>query len=145
MIPEIIWFFVLLIYFFIEAIEINDLIIIQINLTLYLWKVGNQQVYYIQETRGAIFNQETIKKNAAVLVYGLIVLVDHVVLVNGEIFILDVRKLSDRNHHDVPQAVAVFHQKSVVRQYVRCREVRMYTYGMASNGTHVLLPDKRNT
>ena len=63
------------------------------NVTLYLCKVGNQQVYYIQETCGAIFNKETINKNAAVLVYGLFVLVDHVVWVNGEIIILDVREL----------------------------------------------------
>ena len=111
------------------------------NLTHYVWKVGNQ-VYYIQEICGAIVNQETIKKNAAVLVYRLFVLVDHVVLVNGEIIILDVRELSDRNHHEVPQAVAM---KSAIRWYVRCREVRMYTYGKASNGTHVLLSDKRNT
>ena len=77
------------------------------NLTLYVWKVGNQQVYYIQEICGAIVNQETIKKNAAVLVYGLFVLVDCVILVNGEIIILDVRELCDRNLHNVPQAVAV--------------------------------------
>ena len=84
------------------------------NLTLYVWKVGNQQVYYIQEICGAIVNQETIKKNAAVLVYGLFVLVDCVILVNGEIIILDVRELCDRNLHDVPQAVAVFQQKTAV-------------------------------
>ena len=70
------------------------------NLTLYVWKVGNQPVYYIQEISGAIVNQETIKKNAAVLVYGLFVLVDCVILVNGEIIILDVHELSDRNLHE---------------------------------------------
>ena len=85
------------------------------NLTLYVWKVGNQQVYYIQEICGAIVNQETIRKNAAVLVYGLFVLVNHVILVNGEIIILDVRELCDRILHDVPEAVAVFQQKAVVR------------------------------
>ena len=57
-----------------------------------------------------MFDQETIKKNAAVLVYGLFV--DFVILVNGEIIILDVRELSDRNLHDVPPAVAVFHQNN---------------------------------
>ena len=66
-------------------------------------------------------------------------------LVNGKIIILGVHELSDRNLHDVAQAVAMFQQKSAVRWYVRCREVRMYTYGKASNGTRVLLPDKRNT
>ena len=40
-------------------------------------------------------------------------------------------------------APSVFQQLAVVRQYVRCREVRMYTYGKESDGTHVLLPDKR--
>ena len=50
-------------------------------------------MYYIHETCGAIFNQETIIKNAAMLVYGLFVLVDFVILVNGEIIILDVREL----------------------------------------------------
>ena len=78
------------------------------NLTLYVWKVGNQPVYYIQEIRGAIVNQETITNNAAVLVYGLFVLVGCMILVNGEIIILDVHELSDRNLPDVPQAVAVF-------------------------------------
>ena len=72
-------------------------------------------MYFRQDICGTIVNQETIKKNAVVLVYGLFVLVDHVVLVNGEIIILDVRELSDRNHHDVPQAVAVFHQKAAVK------------------------------
>ena len=70
------------------------------NLTLYVWKVGNQQVCYIQDICRAIVNQETIKKNAAVLVYGLLVLVDSVILVNGEIIILDVHELSDRNLHE---------------------------------------------
>ena len=70
------------------------------NLTLYVWKVGNQQVCYILDICGAIVNQETIKKNAAVLVYGLFVLVDCVILVNGEIIILDVHELSDRNLHE---------------------------------------------
>ena len=50
-------------------------------------------MYYIKEICGAIVNQETIKKNAAMLVYGLFVLVDLVILVNGEIIILDVREL----------------------------------------------------
>ena len=68
---------------------------------------------------------------------------DWLILVNGEIIILDVRELCDWNIHDVPQAVAVFQQKAAVRQYVRCREVRMYTYGKESDGMHVLLPDKR--
>ena len=57
-------------------------------------------MYYIQDICGAIVNQETIKKNAAVLVYGLFVLVDCVILVNGEIIILDVHELSDRNLHE---------------------------------------------
>ena len=70
------------------------------NLTLYVWNVGNQQVCYIQDICGAIGNQETIKKNAAVLVYGLFVLVDCVILVNGEIIILDVHELSDRSLHE---------------------------------------------
>ena len=113
------------------------------NLSLYFSKVGNQQVYYIQEICGAIVNQETIRKNAAVLVYGLFVLVNHEISVNGEIIILDVCELCDRILHDVPEAVAVFQQKAVVRWYVRCREVIMYTYCKASDGTHVLLPDKR--
>ena len=115
------------------------------NLTLYVWKAGNQQVYYIQETCGAIVNQETIKKNDAVPVYRLFVLVDCVTLVKGETIILDVHELCGRILHDVPKAVAVTQQKSAVRWYARCREVRMYTYGKASDGTHVLLPDKRNT
>ena len=71
-------------------------------------------MYYIQDICGAIVNQETIKKNATVLVYGLPILADHVVLVNGDIIILDVHELCDRNLHDVPQAVAVFQQKSAV-------------------------------
>ena len=53
-------------------------------------------------------------QNATVLVHGLPILADHVVLVNGEIIILDVRELCDRNLHDVPQAVAVFQQKTAV-------------------------------
>ena len=60
-----------------------------------------------------MLNQETIKKNAATLVYGLFV--DFVILVNGEIIILDVCELSDRNHHGVPQAVAVFNHKAAVK------------------------------
>ena len=85
------------------------------NLTLYVWKVGNQPVYYIQEISGAIVNQETIKNNAAVLVYGLFVLVDCVILVNGKIIILGVYELSDRNLHDVTHTVAMFHQKAAVK------------------------------
>ena len=100
-------------------------------------------MFYVQEIRGAIVKRETVRKNAAVLCDGLFGLVDRVILVNGEIIILDVRELCDRKLHDVPQAVAVFQQIAVVRRYVRCREVRMYTYGKESDGMHVLLPDKR--
>ena len=44
-----------------------------------------------------------------------ILLVDCVILVNGKIIILNVHELSDRNLPDVPQAVAVFHQKAAVK------------------------------
>ena len=52
-------------------------------------------MFYVQEIRGAIVKRETVRKNAAVLCDGLFGLVDRVILVNGEIIILDVRELCD--------------------------------------------------